>query len=78
MNLDKFIEKTRTEPLYRAIVEAIFGGAVLWAFNTLWGPTLGIVHSTSGTVPMVLLMMVIYIAARGVYLARKGNTHEDS
>lgn len=76
--IDRLIEKTRTEPLYRAIVEALFGGAVLWAFNSLWGSTLGIVHSTSGTAPLVLLMMVIYIAARGVYLARKGNTNEDS
>lgn len=71
------MDLVRSDPLYRAFVEAVFAGFLLYAFSTLWGPTLGIVYSTTGTLPLTLLSLVFYVIVRGVWLARRGYGKEE-
>lgn len=71
------IDKIRTDPLYRAIVEGTILAALGWSFIVIWGPALGLILPTSGSGVFTFFWFLLYVVLRGVYLARMEKKYND-
>lgn len=72
------LDKIRTDPLYRAILEGALLSALGWSSIAIWGPALGLILPTSGSGVFTFFWFLLYVGLRGVYLARMENKSNDS
>lgn len=71
------LDKIRTDPLYRALIEGTLLTILGWSFISIWGPALGLILPTSGNVVFTFFWFLLYVGLRGVYLARMERKNND-